>query len=103
MADWLEVTGADLILSIRLSPNAAADRIGAPFADDAGQTRLKISVTAVPEDGKANKALIKLLSKKLKLAKSSIELVSGQTDRNKRLSLSNCANRLNEFQKLLGS
>ncbi len=103
MADWLEVRGDDLILSVRLSPNAAADRNGAPLEDDAGQTRLKISVTAVPENGKANKALIKLLSKKLKLAKSGIEIVSGGTDRNKRLSLPDCADRLNEFQELLGS
>ncbi|MEN8722838.1 MAG: DUF167 family protein [Alphaproteobacteria bacterium] len=103
MADWLAVRGDDLVLYVRLSPSASKDRIGAPFEDDAGQQRLKISVTAVPENGKANKALIKLLSKKLKLAKSSVEVVSGHTDRNKRLSLPACADRLAEFQNILGS
>lgn len=44
---------------------------------------LMISVTAVPENGKANAAIIKILSKSLKCAKSKIELISGTTNRNK--------------------
>ena len=40
-------------------------------------------VTAVPEAGKANEALIKLLAKEWGVAKSSISLVAGATDRNK--------------------
>lgn len=44
---------------------------------------LMISVTAVPENGKANEAIIKILSKSLKCAKSKIELVSGTTNRDK--------------------
>ena len=37
----------------------------------------------VPEDGKANKALIALLAKRLKIAKSAISIVSGETARKK--------------------
>jgi uncharacterized protein (TIGR00251 family) len=44
---------------------------------------LKCSVTTVPEDGKANAALIKMLAKAWKVPRSSIELVSGATDRRK--------------------
>ena len=40
-------------------------------------------VTAVPEAGRANEALIKLLAKQWGVAKSSISLVAGATDRNK--------------------
>ena len=40
---------------------------------------LKISVTAVAEKGKANIAIIKLLAKELRIAKSQIELASGAT------------------------
>ena len=45
---------------------------------------LKVCVTQSPEKGKANKAIVELLSKKLKLKKSQIELVSGETSHQKR-------------------
>ena len=45
---------------------------------------LKISVTAVAEKGKANAAIIKLLSKELRIAKNRIELTSGATTSRKR-------------------
>ena len=40
---------------------------------------LKVSVTQAPEKGKANQAILKLLATSLKLQKSQIEIVSGQT------------------------
>lgn len=45
---------------------------------------LKVSVTQAPEKGKANQAILKLLSKFLELQKSQIELVSGQTSPQKK-------------------
>jgi hypothetical protein len=45
---------------------------------------LKVCVTQSPEKGKANKAIVELLSKKLGLKKSQIELVSGETAHQKR-------------------
>ena len=45
---------------------------------------LKVSVTQAPEKGKANKAIITLLSETLTLRKSQIELVAGATLHNKR-------------------
>jgi uncharacterized protein len=45
---------------------------------------LKVSVNAAPQDGKANKALVELLRKALGLKRSQVELVSGQTSRDKR-------------------
>ena len=46
---------------------------------------LKISITAPPDKGKANKAIIKLLSKSLKIAQSSISILSGETSRRKKI------------------
>ncbi len=40
--------------------------------------QLKIYLTAVPLDGKANRELIKLLSKELGVAKSKISIVKGE-------------------------
>ena len=45
---------------------------------------LRVSVTAAPEKGKANKAIIAVLSEALKTPKSSIELVSGESSSQKR-------------------
>jgi uncharacterized protein (TIGR00251 family) len=45
---------------------------------------LRIAVTAAPEKGKANRAIIDLLSDRLGVAKSSIELIAGETTPQKR-------------------
>ncbi|GAB3118135.1 DUF167 domain-containing protein [Novispirillum itersonii] len=72
-------------LHVRLTPKASRDAIqGLADEADGGQV-LKASVTAVPEDGKANAALIQLLSKAWKLPKSGFEIIAGATDRRKTL------------------
>lgn len=70
-------------VQLRLTPKAARDRIDGLAAEADGGTILKVSVTTVPEDGKANAALIKLLSKEWRVPKSAIEVVQGATDRRK--------------------
>ncbi len=45
------------------------------------EERLKIRVTVPPEGGKANRAVIEILSKALRVPKSSIEIVKGETSR----------------------
>lgn len=75
-------------LFIRLTPKSARDALeGAEIRDD-GACALKARVRAVPEDGKANAALIALLAKSLKIPASQIKLVSGATARQKCLFLS---------------
>lgn len=65
------------LLQVRVTPRAAADRI---VLEDGVY---RIYVTTVPEDGKANKAVIALLAKHLGIAKSRLELVRGETARDK--------------------
>lgn len=77
-----------LRLRIRLTPKASANRIQGLWTDEYGQVWLKVSVTAAPENGKANAALIKLLGKKLGLAKSALDILSGGTNRHKTFRLS---------------
>ncbi|MCD6296843.1 MAG: YggU family protein [Deltaproteobacteria bacterium] len=43
----------------------------------------KIKLIAPPVDGKANKALIEFLAKRLGLAKGSVEIISGERSRQK--------------------
>lgn len=77
----LEITSNahGLILPVRASPGAKRDAL-------AGQHdgSLKISVTAPPDKGKANAAIIALLSDLLHLPKSNITLLSGETSRQKK-------------------
>jgi len=70
----------DLIF-IRVTPGAAQTKISGKFIDDKNQEYLKISIAAPPEDGKANDELIRFLSKKLKIPKSKITIIRGETSR----------------------
>jgi uncharacterized protein len=81
-------------LPIRAIPNAARSEI-LGWEQDV----LKVKLQAVPEDGKANKELIKLFAKTLKVAKSAIFLDAGEKSRHKRLIISGIS-RADFFQKL---
>lgn len=70
---------------MRLTPKASRERIDGVVKDGDGKGILKVAVTAVPADGRANRALIKLLAKQWRLAKSSISIIQGAKDRNKTL------------------
>lgn len=76
-----------LDLHVRLTPKSARDAIeGVETAAD-GRCHLKARVRAVPEDGKANKALVKLVAKEIGLPASAVEIVAGETARLKTLRL----------------
>ena len=66
------------ILKIHLQPNAKRNEICGTFDD-----MIKIAITTLPIDGKANEALIKFLSKELKIPKSNIAITKGLTSKNK--------------------
>ncbi|MGO7672791.1 DUF167 domain-containing protein [Rhizobium ruizarguesonis] len=72
-----------LRLAVRLTPNGGRDVLDGIGADGEGEAFLKARVTAVPEKGKANKALILLIAKSLRIPKSSVSVVSGETARKK--------------------
>jgi uncharacterized protein len=76
-----------LRLRVRLTPKARRSAIDGLAAEADGSVALKVAVTAVPEKGRANEALIDLLAKEWRLARSSITLESGATDRRKSLHL----------------
>ncbi len=46
-------------------------------------TEFKIYVTTVPEHGKANSQVLKLLAKHLGVAKSQLEIISGEKNKTK--------------------
>lgn len=69
-------------LHIRVIPNAKTNLIKTETQPD-GSSVLRVYVTTVPEDGKANDAVIKLLAKHLDVAKSRLTITRGHTSRTK--------------------
>ena len=66
-------------ITVRLQPRASRDEL--PGRNDEGTMRARVK--AAPADGAANAALLKLLARRLGVAKSRVSLVSGTTARNK--------------------
>lgn len=75
-------------LRVRAQPNASKDAIEGQGEDASGQTFLKVRVRAVPEKGKANAAVEKLLAKALKLPGSAVSVEKGETQRIKTVRIS---------------
>lgn len=73
------------VLHVWASPGSAKERLGEVVLDANEQPYLKVYVTAIAENGLANTAIIKLLSKKLGISKSLIAIISGEKDRKKRI------------------
>ncbi|MEK9724185.1 MAG: DUF167 family protein [Rhodospirillaceae bacterium] len=71
------------LVRLRLTPKAGRNALGGIAVDAAGTAMLKALVTAVSEKGKANKALLKLLSKSWGVGMQRLTLIAGAKDRNK--------------------
>ena len=78
----VEDSSQGAILNIRLQPKARREEIVGLHGES-----LKVAVRAPPVDGAANNALIRLLSKRLGVARRSIMIISGHTGRSKRVCL----------------
>lgn len=72
--------GLDLLLSVRVQPGASKDEIVGIQGNN-----IKIRISAPPQDGKANDQLIKFLARNFGVAKSRIQLLSGESGREKRI------------------
>jgi hypothetical protein len=71
------------IFSVRLTPKASSNRIGEVMSLPTGEEQLRVYVTAVAEDSKANEAMIRLLAKHFGVAPSQLCIIKGATCRNK--------------------
>ena len=81
-------------VALKVTPRSSADRIlGCEAAADGGAV-LKVAVTAAPEDGKANDAVIALLAKRWKLPKRDLSIATGATSRRKLLHVAGDPDRL---------
>lgn len=83
MAQPFTATPNGVQVRLRVSPRAARNGCQGLHHDADGNTVLKVLVTSAPEAGRANKAVIAMLAKEWDLPKSALEIVAGNTSRNK--------------------
>ena len=67
---------------MRVTPRARCNGLEG-LAETTDGPALRIAVTAPPEDGKANTAVLKILSRALGIPRSSLKIRAGKTSRNK--------------------
>ena len=77
----MKSSSSGVTLRLKVAPRASRERIEGKTAD----ADLKVSVTAAPERGRANDAVIALLARALRMPKSKLEVVSGAASRHKTL------------------
>lgn len=85
----------DGLLRVRVQPKASSNQV-LNYVDGT----LRLRVTAAPENGKANAAVIELLAKKLGIGKTKISIFRGQASRIKVLRVD--ALTTEEIKKRLG-
>ena len=70
-----------LIIKIKIVPNSSKNDIILE------EGFIKVKITAQPIENKANKALVEYLSKQFKIPKTNIEIIKGETSKEKTLLL----------------
>lgn len=86
-AKCYRLSPAGLSLFVRATPNAGRDAIEGVELRDNGTAVLRIRVSAVPDKGKANAAVVALLAKALGVPKSSVSVTNGETSRMKTIAV----------------
>jgi uncharacterized protein (TIGR00251 family) len=84
---WL-LTPDGIVLAVRLTPKGGRDAIDGVDVLADGRAVLAARVRALPADGEANEALIRLIAKAVGVPLRDVTLVAGATARLKRLAIS---------------
>ena len=83
MAFTVRETAQGAQFALRVQPRASRNAIAGTIAAGNLGEAVKLAINAPPVDGKANQAVIEVLSDLFRVPKSSIVIVSGETGRNK--------------------
>jgi uncharacterized protein (TIGR00251 family) len=94
--EFYKIEGGNLWLFIKVKPNSKTFKIVV------NEKELKIHITAIAEDGKANKELISRLSSLFNTPKTSIEIAKGLTLPNKTILIKNVKLTKEQVLGLLG-
>jgi uncharacterized protein (TIGR00251 family) len=86
-------TKSGVVLKVRLTPKSSRDTIEG-LEDFGGETVLKARVRAVPEQGRANAALVKLIAAWLEIPASRVSVAQGTKSRLKQVAIEGDASEL---------
>ena len=92
---WLEPVSNGVRIHVRVVPRASRNGAQGLLGD-----AIKIRLQAPPVDGKANRALIEFLAETLSVPIRNVELLHGETGRNKTVLIRNTTE--SEVRKALG-
>jgi uncharacterized protein (TIGR00251 family) len=91
---WLSVHETGVRVALKVTPRAARSAVDGIALDARGQARLAVRVTAAPDGGKANDAVIRLLARRWRVPARDLRLVSGAAARSKVLQVDGPPQRL---------
>ena len=91
---WYRRQGAGIVVSVRLTPRAHRDQFDGVGVLADGTSVIQARVRAVPADGAANMALVRLFAASLRTPKSAVEIVAGHTQRTKQVRIAGDADAL---------
>ena len=74
-------------IALRVTPRGGQDRIDGLETLANGRSVVKVRVRAIAEGGEANRAVIELLAKALRVPKSNVRVMSGATSRLKQIAI----------------
>jgi uncharacterized protein len=95
LINFTEKNGA-IIFNVRVVPRASKSEIVGELGG-----ALKVRIASPPVDGAANAELIKVLAKTFGVAKSEVEIISGQTSKLKQIKIANLtAEKILQFSDL---
>ncbi len=81
------LTSGGAVLAVRLTPKGGRDAIEGIDVLADGRAVLAVRVRALPAEGEANKALIRVIAKAVGIPSRDVTLVAGATARLKRLAI----------------
>lgn len=84
LPSWLTPKEHGVVINIHAQPGAKRTAVVGLYGE-----KLKIAVACPPVDGKANATLIDFLKRQLRIPKSQIEIIAGETSRKKRIFIKN--------------
>ena len=84
-APCYRVEAGGVVLSVRLTPRAARDSVDGVGVLSDGRAVALARVRALPSEGEANAALLALLAKRLRVAKSAVTIAAGHSARLKQV------------------
>jgi uncharacterized protein len=92
LIDLIEMDGS-LTFPVRVIPRASRSEV---VGEHDGS--LKVKLASPPVDGAANAELIRLLAKQFGVSRSDVQIVKGETSKNKRIKIKNLS--ISEFDEV---